>query len=318
MKNEEKSKQVSHGKTLKQDPSANPTSNSEPANKPKLCTVKRVALVKFSPVRRSLRGLATSSRNCTNSPRTGRRRHYFDSLHQKRKSPKLKRRHATPDETPTSTECTPKQKSIDDRERQRLNIEDEKNNNITVQNCATSESQTAVPCDNLASRNSNVNAQKCPTRETSQGVDIPARDKNLGLNTSETVTHLYTDKGVVLKRDPSGEDGNHNAKLKQEQDSVQHHVFHGNKRNKSGNPEDVKDEQGCGRINGVNSKQEKVTNVVSKVEVVNAKISTVPEKIAETAKTFKVMSCRCGAIYHELHTLIVRKVDQGPVVRRFR
>jgi hypothetical protein len=97
-----------------------------------------------------------------------------------------------------------------------------------------------------------------------------------GANASETVTHLYTDKGVVLTRDSLGENNKRN--YKQEQGTVQHRVFLGG--DKGGNIEGVKNQQDCLRINGVNNNG----SGLSKVEVVNAKISSVPSKVAETAK----------------------------------
>ncbi|CAB3980793.1 serine threonine- kinase MARK2-like isoform X1 [Paramuricea clavata] len=274
MKNEEKSK---GGKSSSHD--STPHSTTNPEAKPKLCTVKRVALVKFSPARRSLRGLTSGPRNSTNSPKPGRRRNYFEGL-QRRKSPKVRRRHAEPDESLSSAVSTSRRTSIDNTDNvgpiiQRMRIEDKINNNSAVEN-----SKTLVDTSEVV--NSDTKSEKCTCDALLLG-NIPEngtliRNEDPGTNTSGTVTHLYTNKGVVLKRDSLGE--NHKTTYEQEQATVQHHVFHGGDKTGGG----VKDEQGCRRVNGVNSKQGTAGSGLSKIEVMNAKISSVSSKVAETAK----------------------------------
>lgn len=273
VKNEEKSKA---GKTSAHGTTSNSTANSEATNKPKsLCAVKRVALVKFSPARRSLRGLTSLSRNCTNSPKPGRRKSYFEGLQQRRKSPKVRRRHAEPDDSLSSSVSTSRRTSIDNTDNigftaQRMRTDDKLNNNTAVLN---SENYSAIG-------RSDAQFEKY-TGETPLE-NIPENsthtpNKNPGTNTSETVTHLYTNKGVVLKRDSSDE--NCKTNYKQEQATVQHHVFHGG--DKTRNIGGIKDEQGRRRVNGVNS--QKATTGSAKVEV-DAKTSSLPGKITETTK----------------------------------
>ncbi len=276
VKNEEKSKS---GKTSHEDSASCSKTNSEAANKPKLCAVKRVALVKFSPARRSLRGLTSGSRNAANSPRPGRRRNYFEGLQHRRKSPKVRRRHAEPDDSLSSSASTPRRTSIDNTgsTTQRMRMEDKINNNTELPNCENP--QTLVDKTSEV-RYSDTKLENCtgntlPLENTPEnGTYI--RNEVPGTNTSETVTHLYTDKGVVLTRDSLGENNKRNHK--QEQGTVQHRVFLGG--DKGGNIEGVKNQQDCLRINGVNNNG----SGLSKVEVVNAKISSVPSKAAETAK----------------------------------
>ena len=274
VKNEERSKA---GKTSGQGTTSNSTTNSEATNKPKsLCAVKRVALVKFSPARRSLRGLTSLSRNCTNSPKPGRRKSYFEGLQQRRKSPKVRRRHAEPDDSLSSSVSTSRRTSIDNTDNvgstaQRMRTEDKLNNNTAVLN---SENSSAVG-------SSDTKFEKY-TGETLPLENIPENgthtaNTNPGTNTSETVTHLYTEKGVVLKRNSSGE--NCETNYKQEQGTVQHHVFHGG--DKTRIIGGIKDERERPRINGFNSQQ--ATAESAKVEV-DAKISSLPRKTTEIAK----------------------------------
>ena len=261
VKNEEKSKS---GKTTNEENSAcSSTANSEAAPKPKLCAVKRVALVKFSPARRSLRGLTSSSRNHANSPKPGRRKSYFEGLQQRRKSPKVRRRHVELDDSRSSTASTPRRTSVDNTDNiehttQRKRIEDKMNNNT-------------------AETNGNL-----------QTLLDTTSDGDPGTNTSETVAHLYTDKGVVLKR---GEDNKTNGK--QEQASVQHHVFP--EEDKTVTIGSIEDKQGCQRINGEKSNQGTSENGLLNAKVVNAKISSVPSKV--TAKVmFQTFPSRTTAL----------------------
>ena len=279
VKNEEKSK---GGKSSSQDSTSHSTTNTEA--KPKLCAVKRVALVKFSPARRSFRGLTSGPRNSTNSPKPGRRRNFFEGLQQRRKSPKVRRRHAEPDDSLLSSVSTSRRTSIDNTDNvgpiiHRMRIEDKMNNNNAVEN-----SKTLVDTSEVG--NSDTKSEKCTGDALLLG-NIPEngthiRNEDPGRNTSETVTHLYTNKGVVLKRDSLGE--NHKTNYEQEQATVQHHVFHGGDKTGGG----VKDEQGCRRVNGVNSKQGTAGSGLSKVEVMNAKITSVSSKVTETAKVFQI------------------------------
>ena len=258
VKNEEKSKA---GKTSAQDP----TTNSVATNKPKLCAVRRVALVKFSPARRSLRGLSSLSRNFTNSPKPGRRKSYFESLQQRRKSPKVRRRYTEPEDSQSSSVSTSRRTSIDSTDNKgstarRMRTED-KLNNSTDNSSAVGSSDAKLEKytgEILALENIPENSAHLP-------------NKNPGTNTSENVTHLFKDKEVVLKRNSSVE--NCKTSYTKEGATVQHHVLHGgdNRRNIGG----IKDEQGGPKINGVNSQQ----GVAG-----NAKISSVPNKTTKTTK----------------------------------
>lgn len=252
VKNEEKSKA---GKTSAQDS----IMNSDATNKPKLCAVRRVALVKFSPARRSLRGLSSLSRNCTHSPKPGRRKSYFESLQQRRKSPKVRRRYTEPEDSLSSSVSTSRRTSIDDTGNEgstarRMHTEDKLNNN-TDNSAVVGSSDTKLEKyagEILALENIPENSAHLP-------------NKNPGTNTSETVTHLFKDKEVERKRNSSGE--NCKTNCKQEGATVQHHVLHGG--DKRRNIGGIKDEQGRLKINGV---------------VGNAKISSVANKTTETTK----------------------------------
>ena len=280
VKNEEKLKS---GKSTNGDSACSSTANSDAANKPKLCAVKRVALVKFSPARRSLRGLTSSSRNHASSPKPGRRKSYFEGLQQRRKSPKVRRRHAEPDDSRSSTTSTPRRTSVDNTDNighttQRMRIEDKLNNNTAVPN---SESLQTLGDNTSDVRNSDSKKRTSdfipPQNTTNNGTG----DKDPGTNTSGTVTHFFTDKGVVLKH---GE--NSKANCKQEQAGVQHHVFLGG--DKTGTIEAVEDDQGCQRIIGVKSDQGKSEERSRNVEVVNA------SKVTQTAKVMFLSNWREG------------------------
>ncbi|XP_028414260.1 serine/threonine kinase SAD-1-like isoform X2 [Dendronephthya gigantea] len=279
-KNEEKSKR---GKTPNPEPHSATT--GEPAHKPKLCAVKRVALVKFSPVRRSLRGLTSCSRNSTNSPRPGRRKAGFEGLQQRRKSPKVRRRHAEPDDGFSSTASIPKRRSIDSSANAAANTErmriDDQNNNNTLPN--SQNSKTSVGEGKLTLENSDLKSVNFASSNTLENISedgIAVRDKD---PVPETITHLYTDRGVVLKRDTSSE-RNGTVDYEREQACMQHHVFKDSSVGK-GNTEDFRDKQVNRGIDGVKSKQGTIESWLSEVEVVNSKISSIPVKSAETVKS---------------------------------
>lgn len=275
-KNEEKSKR---GKSPNREPHSGST--GEQGNKPKLCAVKRVALVKFSPVRRSLRGLMSCSRNSTSSPKPGRRRSYFEGLQQRRKSPKVRRRHAEPNDTSSSTASTPKRRSTDNSANavlstERMRVDDQNNNNMLP----NSQKSTSLADDGKSKTENSENFASSNTLENIPENGTAMRDKD---PVPETITHLYTDKGVVLKRDASSEK-NGTVDYEREQAGIQHHVFKDNSGGKTGNAGDFRDKQVNRGIDGVKSKQETIESWLSEVEVVNSKISSSQAKAAETAK----------------------------------
>ena len=271
-KNEEKSKS---GKSSTQESTtSNSTTTSDGTNKPKLCTVKRVALVKFAPVRRSFRGLTSGPRN---SPKAGRRKTYFEGLQQRRKSPKVRRRHVEPDDSLSSNVSTPRRTSIDITDNirptaQSMRIEDQINNNTV----AVEDSKTILN-----------NAKELVELKTSN-IETVANEKHSNkdceTNASDTITHLYTEKGVVLKRDSLG--AKENINYEQEHATVQHHVFHSEQ--KTGNNGIVKGEQGCQRVNVVNDKQGMAESGSLKPEMVNAKISSMPRKMSAAKVMFDI------------------------------
>lgn len=300
-KNEEKSKTVAN-----QEPNSK-TDSSGSTTKPKICTIKRVALVKFSPVRRSFRGLTSASRHSMSSPKPGRRKGYLDT---RRKSPKVRRRCAERDDSSSTSSA---RASIDIAQEkmsqsiERMRFEDKMNNNNTTDYKISQTLDDIISnkrtSDEFSASKRPVNAtSEVPTNKQPQSVNSGTntlenrgyiRDKNLGKNTSQndtlvrakkpgrktsdSATHFNTNEGVVLKRESSAE----SCKIDyaEEKPAVQHHVLH-----ERGITESIVKGTGCERINEVDGGE---GNGPSNVKLANAEISCVAKKASEATEVIQ-------------------------------
>ena len=245
------------------------TSPNDRAQKPKLCKVKRVALVKFMPARRSLRATSSTSRVSLHSPIPGRRiKNRFDGLQRRRKSPRVRRRYAEPEDSLSSVGSVSRLRNSFHSKKPpaRRRAENKSNHEAASRDKKCSKT---VQTDVSSAKSVEEHAGKLPAQVT------PAARKEPEGKSLETVTHFYMDKGVVLKRDPAGTSGITDRKLDAtaDHDVVQHHVFHSEDATRN-----VVDRQEPLESNDVQGKTAAEVITAQRETVVNVKVVSTPDK----------------------------------------